>query len=249
MSLRTAYDSVNADAIPTTAPIVMGYVPPSGYAWSAANWARFPNSLRVHITPSASVYGPGVHMLDQEPGDASVAQVPGWVTNSRNAGQEPTVYCDAADWGPVQAAINAAGIRHPAYFIAAYPGTGANLPNLNGITAIGHQYANSTTSGGDYDLSVVAPYWPGVDSMTNPLQANDPNFDQLVARVGALYLGLPTAGDGYGAAPNPTEPNTVLAALTGLAAQLTALTAKVDALAPTQLSAGPYYLTDVAPTA
>lgn len=166
--LRLAYDSVNPGAIPRNAAIVMGYVPPSRFAWTDAQWTLFPNSIHVRITPSAAVFGPGVHMLDVEPGDATIAQVPEWIINSRAAGQEGSIYCSASIWEQVQAAVTTAELTHPPYVVAAYPGNGPTLPTLNGITATGHQYAGSATSGGDYDLSAIAPYWPGVDPLPAP---------------------------------------------------------------------------------
>lgn len=171
--MRTLYDSTNWSAIPTTAQMVAGYVPPSGFAWPQSAWNRFPNSIHVRITPQVSTTGVGVQVLDVEQGDATPAQAPGWVARQRSLGQDPTVYCSASLWPTVQRAFAAAGVPHPCYWIAAYPGGGPTLPTLNGITAVAHQYADPATSGGDYDLSVVADYWPGVDqggNMTTPVQ-------------------------------------------------------------------------------
>lgn len=157
---RKMYDSVNAAAIPTDAQMVAGYVHPSGYAWSDAAWARFPNAVHVKITPQVSTTGLGIHVLDVETGDATPAQAPGWVRAQRALGQDPTVYCSEGLWTTVQNAFNAAGVAQPHYWVAAYPGAGASIPN----GAIAHQYAGSTSSGGNYDLSVVADFWPGVDT-------------------------------------------------------------------------------------
>jgi hypothetical protein len=162
-ALRPMEDSVNPGAIPVTEPIVAGYVLPSRFAWKQSDWDRFTNSIKIRITPSASVTGVGIQVLDVETGDATAAQAPGWAVAQRKLGQIPTIYCSGSLWQSVQNAFNAAGVAQPLYWIAAYPGGGQVLPILNGITAIAHQYADPPASGGDYDVSVVASYWPGVD--------------------------------------------------------------------------------------
>jgi len=161
--LRSMKDSVNWAAIPIGTPLVAGYVPPSGFAWPDAAWKRFAGSTLVRITPSVVTTGVGIQVLDVETGDARPDQAPGWVVAQRKLGQIPTIYCSMSLWPTVQAAFNTAGVAQPLYWIAAYPGGGAVLPVLNGIQAIAHQYADPATSGGDWDSSVVADYWPGVD--------------------------------------------------------------------------------------
>lgn len=163
---RKMYDSVDWSAIPIDAEAVAGYISPSGYTWPQAAWDRFPNAVHVRITPSASHTGLGVHVLDVETGDATPAQAPGWARDQRALGQDPTIYCSEGTWTTVQNAFNAQGVAQPHYWVAGYPGAGASIP----AGAVGHQYADPKTSGGNYDLSVVADYWPGVDVvMTDPL--------------------------------------------------------------------------------
>lgn len=176
-ALRPMEDSVNWAAIPVGTPLVAGYVSPSGFAWPAAAWARFAGSIEVRITPSASVTGLGIQVLDIETGDATPAQAPGWAVKQRAKGQVPTCYCSMSVWQAVQNAFNAARVPHPEYWVAGYPGGGPSLPTLNGITAVAHQYADPATSGGDWDTSVVAPVWPGVDTGVTdmPLTSTDVN--------------------------------------------------------------------------
>ena len=167
-ALRPMEDSTNWQAIPVGTPLVAGYVPPSRFAWPAAAWAKFAGSTLVRITPSAAVSGPGIQVLDVENGDATPAQVPGWVNASRAAGQEPTVYLNYTSWSAAISACTAANVAVPQFWVGLWNNT-QDLPTISvaGITytAVAHQYADPTTSGGDYDVSVVAPYWPGVDSM------------------------------------------------------------------------------------
>lgn len=233
-------DSVNWQAIPIGTPIVAGYVPPSRFAWPAEAWARFAGSVEVRITPSVSVWGAGIQVLDVEPGDASASQVPGWVANSRNAGQEPTVYTSAANWAAVINACYNAGVGMPQFWIADWNDV-QDLPSITvGVvtaTAVAHQYAGSATSGGDYDLSTVADYWPGVDGADMQLSdqikiPNGPNAGQVLADVNdTMYFTDLYAGQ---AATVVQDPNVGNAAL---AAKLSTLTAKLDSINGTHSSA------------
>jgi len=46
--VRTCYDAIHPANIPTNAQMVAGYVD-GRYAWSAADWARFPHSVKARI--------------------------------------------------------------------------------------------------------------------------------------------------------------------------------------------------------
>ena len=154
--MRQLFDSVTASAIPADAQMVAGYVD-GWYRWSASDWARFPHAVKVRIAVHASTNDG--HVLDIEQGDATPAQGPGWVQMRRAAGADPSVYCSLAVWGEVRDAFSRAGVPQPHYWIAAYPGNGANLyPG-----SVAHQYRNSGFNGENVDISVVADYWPGVD--------------------------------------------------------------------------------------
>jgi hypothetical protein len=240
---RPMKDSVNWQDIPVGTPIVAGYVPPSSFAWPPEAWARFAGSIEVRITPSVSVWGPGIQVLDVEPGDASASQVPGWVVNSRNSGQEPTVYTSESNWANVINACYNAGVAMPEFWIADWN----DVPDLPSITvgvvtatAVAHQYAGSATSGGNYDLSTVADYWPGVDGADMQLSdeiviPNGPNAGKVLADVNdTMYFTDLYAGQ---AATVVQDPNVGNAAL---AAQLKTLATKLDAVI------GRYSATDVA---
>jgi hypothetical protein len=149
------YDSVTPSAIPTNAALVGGYVD-GAYAWSNADWARFPRSVKVRIAVFPRTNDG--HVLDVEQGDATPAQAPGWVTMRRNAGVDPTVYCNASTWSAVISAFQSAGVAAPHYWIAHYDGSPA-IP----AGAIAKQYNDPPGSGGNYDISAVADFWPGVD--------------------------------------------------------------------------------------
>ncbi len=154
---RTMYDSVTMANIYAGAQMVAFYVD-GRYANGTACRQRFPNAIKVGIAVFPST-NDGV-VLDCETGDATPAQCPGWVKMRRAAGIDPTVYCNTATWPWVINAFRSAGVPEPHYWIAAYPGIGAALyPG-----SVAHQYDDP----GPYDVSVVADFWPGVDSKPGP---------------------------------------------------------------------------------
>lgn len=150
--MRTCYDAITPSNIPTSAQMVAGYID-GRYAWTAAEWARFPHSVKARIAVFSSTNDG--HILDVEPGCSTPGNAPGWVMRRRKAGIDPTVYCSLSAWPTVRAAFRNAGVAEPHWWIAAYPGIGAVLYG----GSIAHQYANP----GPVDVSVVADYWPGVD--------------------------------------------------------------------------------------
>lgn len=199
-ALRPLKDSTNWQAIPADTPIVAGYVPPSSFAWPPAAWAKFANSIQVRITPSASVSGRGIQVLDVETGDATPGQVPGWVNASRAAGQEPTTYMNSSNWAAVIDACNGAGVAVPQFWVASWNNT-PDLPTISvggrTYSAVAHQYSDPPASGGDYDVSVVASYWPGVDSLEDdvptyqvhiPDATGDSHIEMGVKNCTELYV-------------------------------------------------------------
>lgn len=161
--MRTAYDAITPSNIRADAQVVCGYVD-GRYAWTASDWARFPHASKGRIAVFASTNDGNI--LDVEPGNATPAQAPGWVQRRRAAGIDPTVYCSLSDWPAVKAAFDTDKVAQPHYWIAAYPGNGANLyPG-----SVAHQYESLST----VDISVVADYWPGVDPKPAPAPAPAP---------------------------------------------------------------------------
>jgi hypothetical protein len=121
--------------------------------WPAAAWVKFPQAVQICTNPILNI---GV-VLDVETGDATPQNAPAWVAKRRAAGVDPTVYMNASTWPAVIAAFKADGVTEPHYWVAHYDGI-ATIP----AGAIAKQYRNSVAPG--YDLSIVADYWPGVDS-------------------------------------------------------------------------------------
>lgn len=176
--MRTLYDAVTATDIPADARMVAGYVD-GAYAWTAANWARFPLARKVRITVGFRYSSAPV--LDVERGDATPDQAVEWAQFRRNRGLRSTVYCNAATWPQVRAAFAAAQEPEPLYWIADW-----GIPPVIPAGAIALQYHHTP----GYDLSVVAGYWPGVDPAPAPAPA-DPAAPTagyvLVDTDGAVY--------------------------------------------------------------
>jgi hypothetical protein len=149
------YDSTTATDIPVSAQIVGGYVD-GLYRWSDADWARFPNAVKVRI----AVFRPtdDGHVLDVESGNATPAESVDWVLMRRAAGMDPSVYMNESTWPQVRQAFQARGVAEPHYWVAIWD----NVPEFI-AGAVAKQYANSSQAGGHYDLSEVADFWPGVD--------------------------------------------------------------------------------------
>src|SRR3954469_25033329 len=115
------YDAVTAANIPAGAEMVAGYIDKIKLEpWSAADWARFPNAVKVTIVKKASTNDG--HVLDVEPGDATPAEAPGWVRMRRAKGADPTVYMNASTWPAVRKAFADQGVEPPHYWVAKYDG-------------------------------------------------------------------------------------------------------------------------------
>lgn len=158
--MRTMYDSTTATDIPATAGMVGGYVD-GLYAWSDADWNRFPaTTVKVHIVVKASTNRGDV--LDIERGDATPAQGPVWVMLRRGSGYPcPTLYCSRSDVPAVKAACKAAGLVFGTdwkLWIADYTGE----PHSCNLGESAVQYASpGHGAGGHYDLSCVFDNaWP-----------------------------------------------------------------------------------------
>lgn len=215
------YDSVTPSAIPATATMVAGYVD-GIYAWPPSAWARFPRAVHVPIAVFASTNA-GV-VLDVETGDATPAQAPGWVQRRRTAGVDPTVYCNLGMWPAVRRAFDAAQVPQPHYWIARYS---ADQTIPAGAVAV--QYADPPASGGQWDISAVADYWPGVDQAGGAV--SDPWAETITFPNGKTFAARDVLkyADIY-AGEADTKADTELSQIAALAALVQNLSTKLDAL-------------------
>lgn len=215
---RTMYDGVDASRLPTSAQMVAGYVD-GLYRWSDADWARFPNSVKVRIAVFSQT--DDGHVLDVEPGNATPAQSVDWVLMRRRAGVDPTVYMNTSTWPTVRSAFQARNVAEPHYWVAQYDGIGT-IP----AGAIAKQYYNNNDLG--YDLSVVADQWPGIDppgGVDMPLTQADiaAIFNYAMQRQGAGEGGNTTLGEMVGWNDGHVQ---------GIVNQLNALSTAVGKLSP-----------------
>lgn len=169
---RTMYDGVDASRLPTTAQLVAGYVD-GLYKWSDANWARFPNAVKVRVACFAGTNDG--HALDVEQGNATPAQSVDWVLMRRRAGVDPSVYMNTSTWPTVRSAFQARGVAEPHYWVAQYDNV-ASIP----AGAVAKQYYNNDSLG--YDLSVVADHWPGIDPAPIATPVSAPTVASSVRR-------------------------------------------------------------------
>lgn len=152
---RLLYDSITARDIPLSAPMV-GYYDDGPYAWSASDLDLFPRSVQVGIT--TNFRNTRAKVLDAESGGATEAQTVTWVSAKRALGMIPTVYLPFSWWDDTRRLFDQVGMPEPLWWVAKWD-RDARIPD----GAIAKQYANSAITGGHFDLSVVADYWPGVD--------------------------------------------------------------------------------------
>lgn len=162
MTIRTMYDAINADSLPTGGDLYAGYVDGK---WPSAGpiAARFPGKQVVHITVNPSHNEGSVG--DGPPDNGSWPEWVSWVVLRRSAGADPTVYTNESSWAAGKAAFASAGVAEPHWWIAHYD----NDPTIP-AGAIAKQYASNNL----YDTSSVAEYWPGVDPTPPPAPTPTP---------------------------------------------------------------------------
>jgi len=166
---RIMYDSTTPAIIPKDAEIVGGYVD-GNYVWSDNDWAMFPNARHVRI--AVFPWTNDGNCLDVELGDARPDQAPGWVEMRRRAGVNPSVYMNSSTWPDVRAEFIKQGVAEPPYWVAQYDMVAVIFDG-----AIAKQYRNRGPQGQNYDMSVVADYWPGID------EGNDMTPDEMKYNV------------------------------------------------------------------
>lgn len=200
---RTMYDSTNPDDIPADAEMIAYYVD-GLYAWPQAWVDRFPNAVKVTI----SAIGTKTAMVgDVEKGCIwPPANAVDWVLRARADGYDPTIYVNERnDWAPTRAAFDRSGVAHPHWWVANYDGK-QTVP----AGSVAKQFAHPPMIGKHYDLSVVADYWPGVDSTTDStggwlMTLSNAEQQELLTKVRMLYTAVwgpsveaPVVGGGPG---------------------------------------------------
>lgn len=168
------YDSTSPSDIPADAQMVAGYAD-GAYVWRQADWDRFPTAAKVTIStqPGSTI----ADVLDVELGDATPSDAARWVQARTDAGfLRPTVYCARSSMSTVAAALS--GMKYELW-VADWTGQ----PHaIEGAVAV--QYANPSTSGGHFDLSVVYDdFWPLTDPSTSPGEPMDLDTARSIVHV------------------------------------------------------------------
>lgn len=151
------YDSTVFADCPRDGQLYLGYID-GRYAWpqSDIDAVRGLGAIFVPCAVFASTDG-GV-VGDVEDGCMTPAGALAWTKRRRAAGASPTLYVNRANAQAVRDAFTADGTPLPPLLLAAYDGV-REVPD----GYIGKQYANAPLTGGHYDTSAVADFWPGVD--------------------------------------------------------------------------------------
>lgn len=132
---------------------LLGYYVDGAYVPSAGQLARFTGKVLVPI--SVNPHGNNGVVGDGPPDNGAWGDWVDWVVRRRQWGVNPTMYTNQSSWATGVAAFNARGVTPPQWWIANWDGQATMIPG-----AVAHQFENV---GNQYDTSVVADYWPGVD--------------------------------------------------------------------------------------
>src|SRR3954447_8054325 len=151
------YDSTTVADLPADGDLYLGYVDGRWPTIDALR-KRFPHKPIVRVTVTGATLDADV--ADVESGDLTPRSGAAWAKRKIAAGQVPTLYFPAS-WEPmIRDALGVAGL--PVRRGRLSPPDGDGTATLR-RGAIAKQYANPPRTGGHYDASVVADYWPGVD--------------------------------------------------------------------------------------
>jgi hypothetical protein len=177
--VRTMYDSTTVADLPADGDLYLGYVDGRWPTIDALR-ARFPHQPIVRTTVTGATLD--AEVADVESGDLTPASGAGWAKRKIAAGQVPTLYYPAS-WEPqIIAALRKLGVRprKVLLFPASYDGK-KQLPKGK----IAKQYADPKRTGGHFDASVVADYWPGIDppAATNLTRTSTLLAKQLTSRL------------------------------------------------------------------
>lgn len=174
---RVMYDAANPACIfPDDVQLIAGYID-GNYPSFAQLATRYPNAVHVPIAVWAST-NDGI-VGDCENGDMTPDSLVDWVLMRRAAGVDPTGYCAESSWDTCKAAFDQRSVAQPHWWVAGYPGTEPYAGATPYPGSIAHQYGGSNdVNGVPWDVSVVADFWPGVDT-TVPVPKPNPQELEL----------------------------------------------------------------------
>lgn len=151
---RLMFDSDRASDIPAGTSIVAGYLDGAESQWSAADWERFPDAIKVTITVLGNI---DADVADVENGDLNPVQGAAWVRRRLEAGiaGPHVIYCNLSTLPAVRAECTGLPVS---YWVAHY----TDVPHMEeGEEIVATQFVSpGTGSGGHYDISLCSDSWP-----------------------------------------------------------------------------------------
>lgn len=173
---RKMYDATNPILMPNDGDLYAGYV---GGQWPTFSQlpALFPGKKYVSIAVNSTE---AAQVGDVENGDITSPKSLVWVRWRRSLGLDPTLYASTSMWFdgnptkgiPSVVAVFAAAHEPLPHWWEANYSSGPYLRSGSNAT-VAHQYTDFQDH---YDISIVADYWPGVDSAPTPAASSTPVF-------------------------------------------------------------------------
>jgi hypothetical protein len=155
---RIFYDGIDASKLPAKGDGYLGY-DDGNWPDAEAERERFPDAVIGIITTNPKDNKGSVG--DGPPDNGSWPEWVSWVAMRRQSGEQyVTINTDYDLWQAGKTAFITGGVPEPQWWVSQYDGN-AVIPD----GAVAKQYA----SNGDYDTSIVADYWPGVDPAPTPV--------------------------------------------------------------------------------
>lgn len=213
--MRLMYDSDTPGAIPAG-------VMRAGYIDGVNPW---PPGMPMDVRIARNSLTDDGHAADIEGGAMPLSYFLNWAARRLRSLPAVTAYVNRANGKDVENACLAAGYTPTSgqvlLWISTLDGTRAVTHWNDGspvrFPVIGVQYASAAMSGGHYDISEVADYWPGVDMTQaefDALLAANPGFTALSWRLEALLNNRATVAEG----PTKGEVNALKAELDAIKA-------------------------------
>lgn len=167
-TINTTVSDIQTIQARQTVDLVAGYANGT-YAWSSADWHRFPH--QAHVTIDVRGTDPSADVLDVETGDATPADAVTWIKNKKllKPAYPGVLYVNRSNITAVFNAMHAAGyqvVKDFRLWIATLDGS-RSVPDMTGVTAI--QYEGSNMTHTNVDLSLVFDgAWKAAPVVTPP---------------------------------------------------------------------------------
>lgn len=154
----TMYDSITIDQIPKTATYAAGYV--NGLWPTYASLKKMlPHATLLSVAVNATA---DADCLDVESGDATIADVYGWLERQHTSSTRPVIYIQASNVDRLMLTMNANGLKRGTYRLwSAHYGLGSHLCGPETCkecsTAVDGTQWTDTSGGKNLDESLLLP--------------------------------------------------------------------------------------------